>query len=419
MGKAPVLPPLSSVPAAGPDPNPVADAEEPATGGSGRKGLWGVMQSPPPQPVPPPAPVRSEVPNPKSEIESPESNVSIPSDAALADVIGILPDESGLLSQRHAATVRAGTSRKGLLAASLGGLSILLSLLALIDAFWSKIPATLVGFAAILLGMQAASEIQHSAGRQTGRKLVIAGILCGIAGIFLGPLILAGVARRLWQESTRSLTKGHLRTIGEGLGRYCDEEGAFPPGGIFKPDKDRRQHGFHGWMTLILPYVGEDELYHRIQLDRPYDDQDNLPAFEEDIEIFFASGTSRAKVHGGLGVSHFAGVGGDVEQEDGKVARAGLFGVNSKVRRDDVADGLSHTLAAGEIADQLPAWGDPENWRTVGKGINREAQGFGNHDRSGACFLMADGSVRFFSNQTSPRVLSALSTRDGGETSGP
>ena len=56
---------------------------------------------------------------------------------------------------------------------------------------------------------------------------------------------------------------------------------------------------------------------------------------------------------------------------------AGLFSVNSKVRRQDVADGLSNTLAAGEIADQLPAWGDPENWRTVGKGINRDAQGFG------------------------------------------
>ncbi|MGE5195008.1 MAG: DUF1559 domain-containing protein [Deltaproteobacteria bacterium] len=338
-----------------------------------------------------------------------------PSDAALAAVIGILPEETGFLSEKHAAAMRPGRSRKGLLAASLGGLSILLSFLALIDAFWSKIPATLVGFAAILLGMQAASEIQHSAGRQTGRKLVIAGILCGVVGIFLGPLILAGIGRKMWQESTRSLTEGHLQTIGQGLARYHDKEGAFPPGGIVRPDKDRRQRGFHGWMTLILPYVGKEELFHKIQLDVPYDDKANLPAFEEDVETFFASGTSRAKVHGGLGVSHFAGVGGDVEQADGEVAKAGLFGANSKVRRGDVVDGLSNTLAAGEIADQLPAWGDPENWRTIGKGINRDAQGFGNYDRSGACFLMADGSVRFYSNRTSVRVLNALSTRDGGE----
>jgi hypothetical protein len=421
MGKAPASPPGAAAPAASAQPA----TEKPPTSTPVRKGLWGVMQSAPPAPALPPAPAKSEFPDPKSqitasEIQNPKSEIepplaAPPSDAALADVIGLPPAETELLSQKHAAAVRTGRSRKGLIAASLGGLSILLSFLALIDVFWSKIPATLVGFAAILLGMQAASEIQRSAGRQTGRRLVIAGIICGVVGVFLGPLILAGVARRLWQESTRSLAEGHLRTIGEGLGHYHDREGAFPPGGIFKPDKDRRQRGLHGWMTLILPYIGEDELYRRIDLDIPYDDRANLPAFEEDVETFFASGTSRAKVHGGLGVSHFAGVGGDVEQADGSVARAGLFGVNSKVRRDDVTDGLSNTLAAGEIADQLPAWGDPENWRTVGKGINRDAQGFGNHDRSGACFLMADGSVRFFSNQTSTRVLTALSTRDGGE----
>ena len=412
-----------------PPPAVVSAGEQPPTSAPLRKGLWGMMQSTPPVPAPPPAPAKSEIrqttseiesptseiPNPKSQIPPPRPADAAPADEALADVFGLPRGETELLSHKHAAAVRTGRSRKGLLAASLGGLSILLSFLALIDVFWSKIPATLVGFAAILLGMQAASEIQHSAGRQTGRRLVIAGIICGVVGVFLGPLILAGVARRLWQESTRSLGEGHLRTIGQGLGRYHDKEGAFPPGGVFQPDKDRRQRGFHGWMTLILPYIGEEELYHRIDLDIPYDDRANLAAFEADVETFCASGTSRAKVHGGLGVSHFAGVGGDVEQADGNVARAGLFGVNSKVRRDDVADGLSNTLAAGEIADQLPAWGDPENWRTVGKGINRDAQGFGNHDRSGACFLMADGSVHFFSNQTSVRVLNALSTRDGGE----
>ncbi len=402
---------------------PAAPSPEPAAFPAVRKGLWGVMQSTPAVPGLPSDSTQSENRNPKSErpvspvpvFAAPVEATAGHPDAALASVIGISPPEPAFLSQKHAAAVRPGPSRKARLAVSLGGVSILLSFLALVNAFWSKIPATLVGFAAILLGMQAGSEIQRSAGRQTGRKLVIAGIICGVAGVFLGPLILAGVGRRMWQASTRSLTEGHLQTIGRGLNLYHDKEGVFPPGGVFKPGKDKRQRGYHGWTTLLLPYVGEDRLYRQIQLDLPFDDPANLPAFEEDVEVFFASGTDRAKDHRGLGVIHFAGVGGAVEMAGGGVARAGLFSINSRVRRQDVSDGLSNTLAAGEIADELPAWGDPENWRTIGNGLNRERQGFGNHDRSGACFLMADGSVRFFSNKISPQVLTALSTRDGGE----
>ncbi len=302
-----------------------------------------------------------------------------------------------------------------MIALGLGGLSIPLSFLSLIDVFWSKFPATLVGFAGILLGMQALSEIHHSAGRQTGRKLVIAGIISGVVGVFLGPLILAGVGRRMWESSIRSVTEGHLSTIGKGLNRYHDREGAFPAGGVFKAQKERRQRGYHSWMTALLPYIGEDKLYQQIDLQVPFDDKANVPVFGENVEAFFAAGADRSPVQGRFAPSHFAGVGGDVEKADGEVAHAGLFGVNSKVTRDDVTDGLANTMAVGEIADNFPPWGDPENWRTIGKGINRDAQGFGNHDRTGACFLMADGSVRYFSNKTSTRVMTALSTRDGGE----
>ena len=43
------------------------------------------------------------------------------------------------------------------------------------------------------------------------------------------------------------------------------------------------------------------------------------------------------------------------------------------------------------------------------------ARAFGNADGTGALFLMADGSVRFFSNKTSRKILEKLSTRDGAD----
>jgi len=411
------LPPIASSPRAGSAP----------AAGPARKGLWGLMQSSPDAGAPPAVSVAPEyeieIPEPENVVRPVPESVFLPAvppaaepaDRALAAIIGIPQDATDVPAHRHAAAIRPGNSVKGMIAMALGLLSIPLSFLSLIDEFWSKFPATLVGFAGILLGMQALSEISHSAGRQTGRKLVIAGILIGVVGVFLGPLILAGVGRRMWQASTRSVAEGHLQTIGQGLNRYHDREGAFPPGGVFKAGGDRRQRGYHGWMTLLLPFVGEEAMYQRIDLDVPFDDKANLSVFGEDVELFFAAGSDRSLVLGRFSPSHFAGVGGEVENDLGDVSRAGLFGINSKVTRDDVKDGLSNTLAAGEIADNFPPWGDPENWRTIGKGINRDSQGFGNHDRTGACFLMADGSVRFFSNKTSTRVMTALSTRDGGE----
>lgn len=390
-----------------------------------RKGLWGMMRS---------APAAAATATPESETAGPPSETAeqrrdsaslprsadvfttdtSPTDEGLAAIIGISPQETSPLVERQVAGVRQGRSVKVLIALGLGVLSLPLSSLALIDEFWTQMPAMLVGFTAILLAIQAASEIQNSAGRQTGREFVMAAILTGVVGVFVGPLVLAGMGRRMWQASARNVTEGHLGTIGQGLNRYYDKEGAFPPGGIFKPDKDKRQRGFHSWMTLLLPFIGEDALFAQIQLDRPFDDKVNLPAFGRDVEVFFAAGTDRSLVREHFGVSHFAGVGGDVEQEKG-LSHAGIFGINSKVKRDDVTDGLSNTLAIGEVAHELPAWGDPDNWRTIGKGINRDSQGFGNHDRTGASFLMADGSVRFFSNKTSPRVMTALSTRDGSD----
>ena len=71
----------------------------------------------------------------------------------------------------------------------MGGLSIPLSGLALINAAWSKLPATALGFVALLTGLIASQEIRRSGGRKTGRRQAITGIVTGVIGIFLGPVI--------------------------------------------------------------------------------------------------------------------------------------------------------------------------------------------------------------------------------------
>ena len=93
----------------------------------------------------------------------------------------------------------------------------------------------------------------------------------------------------------------------------------------------------------------------------------------------------------------------------------GLFSDGGPVRREQFTDGLSQTIIIGEIRDAFPPWGEPGNVRSIGEGLNRQFRGFGNEAGTGATFLHADGSAKFYSNKTDKRVLQRLETRDGAE----
>jgi hypothetical protein len=116
----------------------------------------------------------------------------------------------------------------------------------------------------------------------------------------------------------------------------------------------------------------------------------------------------------GFGLTHFAGVGGEIVNEQVGLMHLGIFAEEGAVRREQITDGLAQTIIVGEIADPLPAWGEPGNLRAIGNGLNKQFHGFGNPAGTGATFLHADGSVKFYANKTDRRLLQQLETRDEG-----
>lgn len=52
---------------------------------------------------------------------------------------------------------------------------------------------------------------------------------------------------------------------------YHDEYGVFPP--AYTVDDDGKR--LHSWRTLLLPYLGQKELYEQIRLDEPWDSEHN------------------------------------------------------------------------------------------------------------------------------------------------
>lgn len=322
-------------------------------------------------------------------------------------------------------------SKKALASCLMGLCALPLSALSLLTQVWLRFPATILGFAALVLGLLAWQEGRGARGRRrsdsgdlaesagstrTGRELAGVGMTLGVLAMFLGPVIFARLGQGFRSSSGRERTIANLETIGHGVLEHHREHGRYPPGGIFRIEEDGSQRPMHGWMAALLPYVGQEELHGAIDFEQPYDHPVNLSAMREEVPVFFAAGAERRPVGRlRLAPAHFAGVGGQLNLEGVGLVDVGVFGRGSDVTREDVTDGLSQTFLAGEIGHFFPPWGEPENWRTIGRGLNREANGFGNAEGTGALFLKADGSVRFYSNDTAIDVLQKLSTRNAGD----
>ncbi len=294
-----------------------------------------------------------------------------------------------------------------------GGFAVLLCGLCLLPSMVAKFPATIVGGYALLLGYQTLGSNRRLK-ESMPQVLAPVGMLLGLVGIFAGPVYLNELGDSWRNRSAKEVTESNLGSIHKALNDYAIEKGHFPSGGTFAVDEEGLEVGMHSWMTSLLPYLGQTELYNSIEHSKPWNDDANASAMRQPVATFLLPTMEHEPTARGLATTHFAGVGGLIQTDQGLLP-TGIFNKNSAIRFEDVTDGMSQTLIAGEIARALPAWGDPENWRTIEGPLNKRLSSFGNAAGTGAHFLQGDGSVRFFSNKTSPEVLQRLATRNAGD----
>lgn len=295
-----------------------------------------------------------------------------------------------------------------------GLIAILASALSLLPNILSGIPATAAGFVAIILGYMAITGPGRREISGATQAVSIFGMALGTAGIFLGPLLFASIGRTFREATGQRGTIQHLTQVGDALDRHYQEHDGYPIGGTFARNDAGVIQGQHGWMTFLLPYVGEAALYQEVDQSKPFDDPINRKPMGRNVTVYFAAGGDRSRIGQGFAVAHFAGVGGEID-DGNRLSHLGIFERDVAIKREEIADGLSNTLIVGELAGAYPPWGDPENWRKIGRGLNRDVNGFGSYNGIGSTFLLADGSVKFFNNKTDPKLLETMTTRDGGE----
>ncbi len=306
------------------------------------------------------------------------------------------------------------TVRRCINAVICGVLAVLLSPLNLLPSIAAKVPAVIVGLIAVFVGHQGFVDARRFENRRALNRLAIAAIGLGLLGMLAGPAGLIAVGQRMHLAALQRGATDRLQKLGGAIDAYEKDNDEYPKGGTVARDADGDEIGMHGWQTFLLPYLGQQELHRKLDLKQSFDHPTNRPVMSQVVPDFLVPNVEHVPTKSGLATTHFAGVGGQGNGPNG-IVNFGIFNRNVTVRRSDVSDGLSQTMFVGEIAQQLPAWGDPENWREIETGLNRHSVGFGNKEGTGAHFLMGDGSVRFFPNSTSREVLEKLSTRDGAE----
>lgn len=300
---------------------------------------------------------------------------------------------------------------------------------------------------------QSLERSRFGGARPAGFTLIELLVVIAIIAILIALLLPAVQQAR--EAARRTQCRNNLKQIALALHNYESAHRIFPPAyfGSMVQDTEQEQHG-HGWGTMLLPFLEQANVYNRVAPNGingapddpgiwevrggPTQGEDTIiPAYlcPSVVTIPSQSEGMGKPWQNGFGASHYAASQGPEIPVDGD--EQGLFGYQNGVPRAqqirDVSDGLSNTLAFAEKAyftvddgdvKDFPVWVGPlgEDEQVVfkteeGDVINTSVDddsAFGPHT-GGVMVGMADGSVRFISENISTATWRNLGARNDGQ----
>lgn len=196
----------------------------------------------------------------------------------------------------------------------------------------------------------------------------------------------------------------NLEKIASALNAYAADYGTYPLSQL-----DAQGQPLHSWRVLILPYVGKQELYDRIDLDLPWSAPENQELIFEMPDVFRSSATSQTSF--GHETSYVVVSGPNT-----------LFpSPTTALGPGDIVDDPTQTVLVTETerkAGTNRSWIEPDDLdirkmqMLIGTGPETE---IGGNIEGGAVVATVDGRAHFLRSTVTSQQIRALLSPAGGE----
>lgn len=300
--------------------------------------------------------------------------------------------------------------------------------------------------------------------RRRGFTLIELLVVIAIIAVLIALLLPAVQQAR--EAARRTQCKNNMKQLGLAMHNYHDTFRVFPPGWIAVDPATNAQSAHEGlsgfgWGTMLLPQIDQTPLYNQLNLNLAINDPVNQPLIKTILPAFVCPSDIAPKqtweieeegspgtVLAELATANYIAAFGTEElhgcenapgtapvSAQGQCIGDGTMYHNSRIGVRDITDGTSSTIFIGERKTK-----PQDGWWSTWSGMVPEGEeafqrilgsldhvpnhpsshldDFSSYHVGGSQFLLADGHVRFVSENIDSQLYRALGTIQGGETVG-
>ena len=188
----------------------------------------------------------------------------------------------------------------------------------------------------------------HRVTRRSGFTLIELLVVIAIIAVLIALLLPAVQLAR--EAARRTQCKNNMMQIGLALNNYMMAHEVLPPGtqNDTGPIQSKEAAGYHmSWITQILPYLEQQNVYNHIDFNKSVYDPANVPARQQRINSFLCPSDGSNGISQTAAATSYYGVHNDFETPI-DVNQNGVLFLNSSIRYEQITDGSSNTIYVAE-----------------------------------------------------------------------